>query len=163
MARFTVDDCVAQRWPGRLLRRTAKLTIAYIESRFDAPDLNFGQWIAMKVVKDGVVSTAGELARELHITTGATTRLLDGLEEKGLLQRDRGGCGDRRVVTLHLTEKGRERLTALAPRVIGAWNDMFQDMDREEVEALGKALGKLLVRVEQLSAATEPSAGEDPE
>jgi DNA-binding MarR family transcriptional regulator len=51
--------------------------------------------------------TAGQLAREAGLTTGAVTALLDRLEAKGLVRRLRDP-GDRRRVLVELTDKARE-------------------------------------------------------
>lgn len=153
MARFDIDMCVSQRSPGRMVRRLAKLSTAYVETqlkaRFEALDLSFTQWIALKVIRDGLVSNAGELARELGITTGATTRLVDTLEEHGLLARDRG-CADRRVVSLVLTDAGRDAAQELQSDVVGAWNDIFADIDQAEAEAFVATIGKLYATAERL-------------
>lgn len=145
--------CVAAHSPGRMVRRLAKLATAHVETvlaaRFEALDLSYTQWIALKVIHDGVVTNAGELARELGITTGATTRLVDTLEEHGLLNRDRGST-DRRVVQLVLTEAGRDATTELLPDVIGAWSDIFEDVDQAEAEAFVATLAKLFAKAEQL-------------
>jgi DNA-binding MarR family transcriptional regulator len=158
MARFTIDVCVSQRSPGRMIRRLAKLTTGYVEARlaarFEALDLSFTQWIALKVMHDDVVSNAGELARELGITTGATTRLVDTLEAHGLIARDRG-MADRRVVSLSLTPVGRETMLALQADVVSAWSDIFADIDQAEAEAFIATLGKLYARAERLSDAEE--------
>lgn len=158
MARFPVDYCVSQRSPGRMLRRLAKMAIMYVEDRLEtqlvALDLSFTQWIALKVVKDEVVTTAGELARELGITTGATTRLVDTLEEHGLLVRDRG-TGDRRVVKLSVTEAGRAIAQDLMPDVVGAWSDIFEDISEEETDAFIATLAKLFAKAERLAYPVE--------
>ncbi len=152
------DSCLGARSPGRLLRRLAKLATTYVETRlaarFEALDLSFTQWIALKVVHEGVVTNAGELARELGITTGATTRLLDTLEEHGLLVRDRAST-DRRVVSLALTDAGRDLTTALLPDVVGAWNEIFADVGKAEAEAFVATLDKLFTAAERLVEAEE--------
>jgi len=153
-----MDICVASRSPGRMVRRLAKLATSYVETRletqFEALDLSFNQWIALKVVHDGVVTCAGQLARELGMTTGATTRLLDTLEGHGLLLRDRGSA-DRRIVRLVLTDEGKAVTKALSPHVVGAWGDIFADIDQAEAEAFIATLAKLFAKAEQLTEAEE--------
>lgn len=153
MARFAIDICVGPTSPGRMVRRLAKLATAHVESRLEARfvefDLSYTQWISLKVIHDGVVSTAGELARELDITTGATTRLIDTLEDHGLLSRDRG-TDDRRVVKLGLTDAGRHVTKVLTPDVVGAWSDIFEDVDQAEAEAFVATLAKLFATAERL-------------
>lgn len=155
MAVLTPEDCAAARSPGRLLRRVAKLATAYVETRFEQSghDLNFSQWIAIKVVRDGVVTNAGELARELGMTSGATTRLIDHLEKRDLLARER--CGeDRRVVRLVSTDAGRAAVEAQSGIVVDAWNLLLADVDQAEVDALIATMTKLLVAAELITGDT---------
>src|ERR1700761_1247176 len=127
MARLTREACAGQRSPGRLMRRLDKLMSALVESRFHVEDISFSQWVALKTVRDGSVGNAGELSRELGITTGATTRMIDGLETRGLMVRDRGGA-DRRVVQLAITDEGRTVATQLYERLAEVWNEVLADI-----------------------------------
>ncbi len=155
MAILTSEDCAAQRAPGRLLRRVEKLAIAYVESRFEAKgfDLSFAQWVALKVIRDGLVTNAGELAREIGITSGATTRLIDSLEAHGMVERDRRSA-DRRVVKLAVTDAGREAVDAQASTTVDAWNELLVDVDQAEVQTLVATLTKILAAAELLTEAT---------
>ena len=151
MASFTAEQCVAPRSPGRLVRRLAKMATAYVEDRFEGLELSFVQWIALKVTDGGVVGNAGELARELGFTSGATTRLIDTLEERGLMLRKR--CeNDRRVVKLRVTAAGRQLYCELQPRVVDGWNEMFEEIDQAEADAFVATLHKLFERAEALTA-----------
>lgn len=148
MAVLTIDDCMASRSPGRLIRRIDKMMSTLISARFDKHDLSLQQWIALKVVRDGTVSNVSELARELELTSGATTRLVDSLEGRGLLERDRGHS-DRRVVRLAITPQGLETITALAPHVIESWNEVIADFDQAEVAAFTHQLDRVMQAVEK--------------
>jgi len=152
MAILTLDDCSANRSPGRLLRRIDKLMTAHVESRFVAHDLSFMQWVALKVVRDGAAGNAGELARELAITTGATTRMIDVLERRGLIERDRGAA-DRRVVRLAVTEAGLAGIAALQGDVVAAWNEVLVGFEQAEVDRVIADLMRLLAAVERVVSA----------
>jgi DNA-binding MarR family transcriptional regulator len=56
--------------------------------------------------------TAGDLAGATGLSTAATTTLLDRLEEKGYVQRERDTT-DRRKVLARLTSEGERRLGSL--------------------------------------------------
>jgi DNA-binding MarR family transcriptional regulator len=131
------------------LRRVEQDVRALIEGRLDGADLSFAQWIALKLVADGVAANAGGLSRDLNITSGATTRLIDNLEERGLLTRDRG-AEDRRVVRLKLTDAGDAAMVAMAPTVVGAWNELIADFSEEELRLLITLLGRVLTKAETL-------------
>ncbi len=152
MARLTIENCAAQKSPGRLMRRIDKLMAAFIESHFDTHEISFQQWVSLKVVRDGVARNAGELARELGHTTGATTRLIDTLEARGLIERDRS-CVDRRVVRLVLTQEGEAQVLALQGSVVDAWNEVLADFEQSEVDALVDGMTRLLAAVERMTGA----------
>ena len=152
MAVLALEDCSANRSPGRLLRRIDKLVTAHVESRFEGREMSFMQWVAVKVVRDGGARNAGELARELSITTGATTRMIDGLERRGLIERDRGAA-DRRVVQLAVTEAGRAMVADLQRHVVEAWNEVLAEFGQGEVDRLVADLVRLLAAAERVVGA----------
>ena len=70
-------------------------------------DLTDAQWKPLlRLLLGEHASASSALARECHIDSGALTRLLDRLEAKGLVQRERA-AHDRRVVLVALTDAGR--------------------------------------------------------
>jgi len=77
-------------------------------------DLNFTQFLALKLLGHEGSSTPVELARALHYNPGALTRLLDKLEQRGYLRRLPDPL-DRRALRLELTTQGK----SLRKRVIG--------------------------------------------
>ena len=149
MARLTIEDCATQRSPGRMLRRLEQHVKTLLERRFAAEDVTVTQWIALKVVRDGAISNPGELARELNITSGATTRLIDTLEERGLMLRDRS-AEDRRVVGLKVSAAGDAKIEAIAPIVVSGWNTLVADFDDDEVTQFSSMLARLLVVAERM-------------
>jgi DNA-binding MarR family transcriptional regulator len=154
MAVLTIESCGANSSPGRLIRRIDKTMSSFVESRFRGFDISFVQWIALKVVRDGVARNAGELSRELSITTGATTRMIDVLEARGLVARERDGS-DRRVVQLATTDEGNTVVETLQHQVVSAWNEVLADFDQAEVDVVTAALTRLLAAAERLAGSTE--------
>ncbi|MGH8145521.1 MAG: MarR family winged helix-turn-helix transcriptional regulator [Rhodanobacteraceae bacterium] len=77
-------------------------------------ELNFTQFLALKLLGHEDPMTPVELARALHYNPGALTRLLDKLEQRGYLKRV-PDPDDRRALRLELTVQGK----ALRKRVIG--------------------------------------------
>jgi DNA-binding MarR family transcriptional regulator len=79
----------------------------------------------------------------MHYDTGSMTRMLDRLEEKGVLRRER--CTqDRRVVYLRLTDNGNEllpQLRAAGVRVIARHLSGFAPA---EVETLKHYLERMI-------------------
>jgi DNA-binding MarR family transcriptional regulator len=115
------------------------------------PDLNAVQWIALKLVHDGVVTNAGELPRSIDFTTGTTTRLIDGLEGRGFMLRGHNAI-DPRVVRLILTPAGKANYMQKAQVMVEGWSEMPAGFETEEVQEMIRLLTKL-VHTMELSAA----------
>jgi len=120
---------------------------ASLLSSLDAELARFGltgmQFAVLKHVGEGSARTAAGLCRFMQYDTGAMTRILDRLEEKGLVRRERSR-DDRRAVVLRLAPSGRAqmpRLLAAAGRVLEAHLAGFSNT---EVEALKSYLGRMI-------------------
>lgn len=142
MARLKIDDAVGERSPSRLIRTVNRLLEKRVRERFSDSELSFEEWMALKLISDGLVENAGDLARDFGIGTGATTRLIDSLEDRGLVERDRTRK-DRRVVLLKLTAPGREHYRRKVTDMIDCWNDLLKDFDDAELEQLITLMTKL--------------------
>ncbi|WP_019447171.1 MarR family transcriptional regulator [Cupriavidus sp. BIS7] len=89
----------------------------------------------------GMANTPFEISKALGIDTGLMTRMLDKLESRGLLVRQRS-VEDRRVIHLVLTETGREvadRIPEIAPEVL---NDRLRNFSTEEFNEFLRLLRK---------------------
>jgi DNA-binding MarR family transcriptional regulator len=84
-----------------------------------------------------------DLADALLLTASGVTRLLDGLESAGLVER--AACAsDRRVVYAVLTEAGRAKLEAASESHLAAvWKLFDGRFDEEELAQLAELLGRL--------------------
>ena len=125
------------------LARTAPLVSRWIERVLAAhePPLTVAQYLALQAIAEGEVVSA-ELARRATVSPAAMSQLLAGLEDAGMLTRDRLE-EDRRRQPLFLTEQGRWTLrsaqTALRERLAG----LLVDMPRAETDALARLLERL--------------------
>jgi DNA-binding MarR family transcriptional regulator len=128
---------------GHLMGRARASLLSALDAQLAQFALNGMQFAALKHLADGTARTAAELCRAMHYDTGAMTRILDRLEQKGLMRRER--CReDRRVVFLHIAPRGRSqlpRLMAVANRVLEAHLAGFSP---SEVEALKAYLGRMI-------------------
>lgn len=84
-----------------------------------------------------------DLARQLLLTPSGVTRLLEGLEASGLVER--GTCpSDLRVAYAQLTDAGRERLGAASCGHVGSVRALFEEhLNEDELETLAELLEKL--------------------
>lgn len=145
---FTPDISV-----GYLTKRIFQTTLKGLEPAFAGEDISYLQWSALISVWYGSGQTCRALAHEIGHDKGATTRLLDGLEERGLLVRDRD-TGDRRVINLVLTEAGREVADRCMRRVVALWNGWLADWSPEEA-------ARLIGDLQRLRASLEAAVADD--
>lgn len=129
----------------RLLRAHATSTRALSAELLNEHGLTINDYEALLRLSraDGGRMRRVDLADSLLLTASGVTRLLDGLEAAGLVER--AACAsDRRVVYAVLTEQGRERLEAATQSHRAAVVDLFeQRFDAEELEQLTSLLGRL--------------------
>jgi DNA-binding MarR family transcriptional regulator len=84
-----------------------------------------------------------ELAQALVLTPSGVTRLLEGLEAAGLVER--ASCeADLRIIYAHLTERGRERLQAASCGHVRSVRALFEEyLTCDELETLASLLERL--------------------
>jgi MarR family transcriptional regulator, 2-MHQ and catechol-resistance regulon repressor len=84
-----------------------------------------------------------DLAEQLTLTASGVTRLLDGLEAAGYVER--GAClTDRRVVYAVITEVGREKLETASESHLTEVQALFDErFGPEELEQLAELLARL--------------------
>jgi DNA-binding MarR family transcriptional regulator len=94
-----------------------------------------------------------DLAEDLLLTASGVTRLLDGLEAAGLVER--ASCqSDRRVVYAVITDAGRDKLEAASESHLAQVRSLFEErFGDEELAQLAELLGRL--------PGAENAAGED--
>ncbi len=70
-------------------------------------ELSYPQSLLLYTVLEAGSATITQLSNSLKVTQGVVSRMVDRLEEKGLVERSRDR-EDRRVVTVRLSPQGRE-------------------------------------------------------
>jgi MarR family transcriptional regulator, 2-MHQ and catechol-resistance regulon repressor len=86
----------------------------------------------------------GQVSNKVLKSSGNVTLVIDNLEKQGLVRREREST-DRRVVTIHLTDKGLELVERIFPAHAAAVEDEMSVLTPDELEtlaALCKKLGK---------------------
>ncbi|MBL6853754.1 MAG: winged helix-turn-helix transcriptional regulator [Alphaproteobacteria bacterium] len=144
---YDVETFESRRSLGYLVKRVFNQTSPRAEALFADADFTFTQWIVLMAVRDGIANTAAEVARHIGHDPGATTRLIDQLEERGLLERRRSS-EDRRVVHLSITPAGKSVAKRLLPRIVDFWNATLKDFSREDFAQLVSLLTRLLAALE---------------
>ena len=157
---YTVDTLEAGKSIGFLIKHSGGLMSQLAERRFAAEDVSFMQWVVLATLDRHDHLTATALSAETCHDMGAMTRIVDDLEEGGLVRRERSER-DRRVVEIALTPKGRQHLQGGKRLVVELLNSLVAPFSRQEIEALIGLLQRMMARLEE--AAVADAAGSAPE
>src|ERR1700738_950594 len=138
---------------GYLLKRAHSLVLAVMEALLEERGFSFIQYVILAWLRDGIAVNPRDICMQFRHDSGALTRVIDQLAERGLLERVRRDR-DRRKVELQLTPAGRETIESLIPLVVEKLNLALDDFSGDEVHELQRLLVKLNIR---LLAAVEPA------
>jgi MarR family transcriptional regulator, 2-MHQ and catechol-resistance regulon repressor len=104
--------------------------------------LTVSQFGALEVLLHHGSLCQRELAGKLLRSPGNVTMVVDNLEHRGLVQRERDPA-DRRFITVHLTVKGRTLIRGLFPKVVEAVTREFAQLSPDEQHTLASLCKKL--------------------
>jgi DNA-binding MarR family transcriptional regulator len=97
------------------------------------------QWRTLKILERSEGINQGQLAEMLEVEPITACRMIDRLEESGLVERRRDP-GDRRAWRIFLTEKSRPVLAELHVTAAGMIEDLLQGLSAKQREALTTTL-----------------------
>ena len=143
MEHYTRETFLSKESIGLSLSKARNMLLMKMDAALKEESVTSQQMGIVLSISRGAAGTPIELAKLLGIDTGLMTRMLDKLEKQGLLARVRS-LEDRRVVNLHLTEKGAAlgtRIPEIAPQVLNA---LFRNFSVHEFEELQRLLNKML-------------------
>jgi DNA-binding MarR family transcriptional regulator len=139
---YDFESYEPRRGVGHLLHRVRTEMLAAVDramaadERLVAMEVTSAQFIVLATLSMGEVKSASDLCKHISYDAGAMTRMIDRLEEKGLLKRSR--CpNDRRLVNLELTEKGSQALPQMrmvAMRVLNRFLEGFTKAEARQLE-----------------------------
>ena len=141
---------------GYLMRQILSTVAHEVERQLAHADLTNAQWVPLFKLFSGQASTVAELARVCQMDAGATTRLLDRLEAKGLCRRVRSE-EDRRVVNIELTDAGRDAASEIPVVLSSVQNAHLSGFTDEEFQTLKGYLRRILSNA-KASCSTPPVA-----
>src|SRR3984885_9308304 len=144
---YQVSTYRAQNSIGYLTKRAHALMLDVMEPLFEEHGFSFVQYVIMSWLRDGIAVNPKDICAQFRHNSGALTRVIDQLAERGLLERSRRDR-DRRKVELELTPAGREVIESLIPLVVDKLNLALADFSSEEVGELMRLLLKLNVSLQ---------------
>src|ERR1700735_1334529 len=127
---------------GYLVKRAHSMMLDIMEPVFEARGLTFIQYVIMSWLGDEIAVTPKDICVLYRHDSGALTRVIDQLAERGLVERVRRDR-DRRKVELQLTPAGRETIESLIPLVVEKLNGALAEVSKAEVQELLRLLVKL--------------------
>jgi DNA-binding MarR family transcriptional regulator len=131
---------------GYLLAQVRGKLVAAIDAELAELGITWAQWGILLKIASGKGDTASDLCRN-GCDTGSMTRMLDRLEQKGLISRERSQ-EDRRVVLLRLTDAGKALYPQLPPIAVKVLNYHLRGFSPEELETFKGYLRRMLANAE---------------
>jgi DNA-binding MarR family transcriptional regulator len=139
---YHVSTYKAQLSIGYLVKRAHSLMLDIMEPVIEQRGFSFVQYVVMSSLRDGIAVNPKTICSQFRHDSGALTRIIDQLAERGLLERVRRDR-DRRKVELQLTPAGRETIESIIPLVVDKLNEVLTDFSKAEVQELLRLLVKL--------------------
>jgi DNA-binding MarR family transcriptional regulator len=113
------------------------------DEQLSSMEMSSAQFVIIATLSMGTAKSASDLCKGISYDAGAMTRMLDRLEEKGLLRRSRDP-NDRRLVNLELTEKGQAALPRMRDVSMRVLNRFLQGFTKAEARQLEGFLSRML-------------------
>jgi DNA-binding MarR family transcriptional regulator len=154
MQHYKADTYRAKSSVGYLVKRANALVIESVEPALAAHGFTFTQWVVMMYLRDGLAPNARDICVQLRHDSGAVTRVIDQLEARALVRRERS-LDDRREVKLCLTDAGVEMVNSLIPTVVDKLNFVLRDFSATEVAELTRLLTKFIAGFDATAAKPE--------
>jgi DNA-binding MarR family transcriptional regulator len=137
------------------MKRAHSLMLDVLEPVLEKHGFTFVQYVILSWLRDGIALNPKDICFQFRHNSGALTRVIDQLAERGLLERIRRDR-DRRKVDLQLTAGGRETIQSLIPLVVEKLNLALADFSSAEVQEFLRLLIKLNTT---LQSAVKPGVG----
>lgn len=112
-------------------------------------DVTVAEWVALRSLHNRAPCTLSELAKQMGIDGGTTSRLVDRLIQKKLASR-KVSSADRRAVKLDLTEAGHALVPKLAREADENDEHFFRRLPNKDKEHLIRIM-KSLIKMHDLT------------
>jgi DNA-binding MarR family transcriptional regulator len=133
MNKFTEPRRIA-----RLIGRAQNAMADDLDAKLAPFDITAAQYVVLSTLHSGRATIAAQICKELSYSPGAMTRMLNRLEQKGMIQKA-PSRDNRRTVQLELTEEGQRlfpELLAASGTVIDQYFGAFSAQELATFEAL---------------------------
>ena len=141
---YDIETYQPRKGVGHLLSRVRSEMLAALDKALEADaelsalEISSAQFIVIAALALAETpKSASDLCKGISYDAGAMTRMIDRLETKGLIRRNRRP-EDRRVVYLELTEEGTRaypRMRAVSMGVVNRFLQGFSDAEARQLES----------------------------
>lgn len=125
----------------KLVRASASVT-ARVHAHLKQWNLTAGQLGVLDALSHLGSLSQGELARKHLMSNANITMVVDNLEKRGLVRRERQS-DDRRIVKVHLTDAGRNLFEKVFSTHVSQIEEAMGMLTREEQTELGRLCRKV--------------------
>lgn len=143
---------------GFLLSDVARLMRRRADERARSIGASLTQWRVLKILDREPGLNQGQIAEQLEVEPITCCRMIDRLEESGLVERRRDPA-DRRVWRIHLTDKAHPVLGELHTVGNGIIEEMLAGLNEAQRAALRQSLNVMRTNLSQLQETKETANG----
>lgn len=119
------------------LMRAAESVTARTSRAMAAAELTISQFGVLEALYHKGPLCQRDIATKILKSSGNITMVIDNLEKRGLVRRERD-LQDRRYFTIHLTDAGNSLIAEVFPNVLAAIKEEMSVLQQEEQEELGR-------------------------
>lgn len=128
------------------LIRASDFLTSQISFRCENQGLTISQFGILDALYRGGAYCQKELGEKIFKSSGNITLVVDNLEKRGLVRRERKG-DDRRYIRIHLTDEGRRVISEVLPKVANFIQEELKVLSEEEQQLLRGMCKKLSGRL----------------
>jgi len=140
MESVTYDPYVAE--IDKLIRRVSFVIKCRGRDILNDFDITTPQFNALLLLKEHGDMTIGDLGSQLYLASSTATDLIDRMERNGLVERARD-TNDRRVVRLHMLEKGHQMIKEVLENRKRYLSGILSQIPPQEISTLKESLQSL--------------------
>lgn len=140
--KFNMDESI-----GFVINKTSQAIKKEFSRRLKAYDLTPEQWSALNRLGEEDGLTQKDLAERTYKDSPNTTRIIDKLEKKGLLQR-REDPEDRRAFQIFLTESGKSLREQIIPVASQLNVDVTDGLDKKDLSQLLQLMNRIYANLD---------------
>ena len=144
-----------RRVPAYLIRRLQMISTAIVAEEFEGEDMPVSQWAVLTMIDNHPEIDQSRLSEVVSIDKTNTGRLVDALEEKGLVERQPNDL-DRRVWMLSCTQLGHKTRKRLRPRALATQDKLLSCLEPAERERFIDLMSRVVAANEKY---VRPGAG----